>query len=134
MKNYMLDVDDMGLCLFEYDKELETYVKLENITIDKLFSILDTMIKSKNNIEEMHLQDNVLKIKAIYFFEKYLYKEETIYLKINNKILNNREFRLALYKRLNIYNADYKTETNDTIGNLKFNPENIRKRRLMNIS
>ena len=80
----------------------------------------------------MHLNDNVLYIKAIYPFENKTYKSEEMEIIINNIILKNDELRLALIARLNRYNC-VRQETTVNIGNLLFKPENIRKR-LMAIS
>ncbi len=130
MKKYILNIDDGGLCLFEYNEQMEHYIKVKNIEKDKLLNILDTMIESQNIIEKMYLNGNILHIKAIYPFENKTYKKEEIEMFISNKILNNEEFRLALISKLNKYNC-IKEQTNENIANLLYKPENINKRRLI---
>lgn len=130
MKRYILNIDDGGLCLFEYNEKMEHFVKIQNVEKDKLLKILDDMIESENNIEKMYLNGNTLHIKAIYPFENKTYKKEEIEMFISNKILDNEEIRLAIISRLNKYNCA-KSQTSENICNLLYKPENIKKRRLM---
>ena len=133
MKKYILNIDDGGLCLLEYNEKMEHFVKIQNVEKDKLLKILDDMIDSKNNIEKMYLNGNTLHIKAIFPFKNKTYKKEEIEMFISNKILDNEEIRLAIISRLNKYNCA-KSQTNENICNLLYKPENIKIRRLMNIS
>ena len=131
MKQYIIDYLDSELCLFQFNEEVGHYIKVKSVTEERLFHYLDKLIESKINIEKLHLVNNILEMKVIYFFDGYLYTEEVIKFKISNKLLNNEDFRCKLYHRLNEYNAILKQETLNNIAVKKFNPENVRKRRLM---
>lgn len=140
MKQYKLVKQGDNIILYKYNEETDSYIVVPNITIERLFSILDNMLESKKTIEKIHLVDNVLEIKSIYLNDDGDYSEETIKIQICNKILDNSLLRNELYSRLNRYNAFLKTETNENIARIRFNPNNVRKRRLeeekrlMNIS
>ncbi|MBE6158593.1 MAG: hypothetical protein E7159_02060 [Firmicutes bacterium] len=130
MKQYKLVKQGDNIILFKYNEETNSYIVVPNITIERLFSILDNMLESKKIIEKIHLVDSVLEIKTIYLNDDGDYREETIKIQICNKILDNSLLRDELYSRLNRYNAILKTETNDNIAHIRFNPNNVRKRRL----
>ena len=132
MKNYILDLHDGNVCFYLYNVESASYELVPNVTIDKLFNILDKMLESMKTIEKLHLVDNVLEFKAIYLNDEGFSKEETYRITINNKLLNNQNLKYKLYKRINHYNVDLKQETNENIANIRFNPINVRKRRLEN--
>jgi hypothetical protein len=140
MKQYKLVKQGDNIILFKYNEETDSYIVVPNITIERLFSILDNMLESKKIIEKIHLVDSVLEIKTIYLNDDGDYSEEIIKIQICNKILDNSLLRNELYSRLNRYNACLKTETNENIAHIRFNPNNVRKRRLeeekrlMNIS
>ncbi len=139
MKQYKLVKQGDNIILFKYNEETDSYIAVPNITIERLFSILDNMLESKKIIEKIHLVDSVLEIKTIYLNDDGDHSDETIKIQICNKILDNPLLRNELYSRLNRYNAFLKTETNENIANIIFNPNNVRKRRLeekrlMNIS
>ena len=132
-KKYILTIDDGGLCLMRYNEEEQHYIKIKNIEIEQIFKIFDDMIDSKKQIEDMHLNDNVLRIKAIYPFKNCTYKKEKIEIIINSMILKSDTFKLALTARLNKWNCT-KVETITNIGDFLYKPENVNKRRLVNIS
>ena len=140
MKQYKLVKQGDNIILFKYNEETNSYIIVPNITIERLFSILDNMLESKKIIEKIHLVDSVLEIKTIYLNDDGDYSEEIIKIQICNKILDDSLLRNELYSRLNRYNALLKTETNENIARIRFNPNNVRKRRLeeekrlMNIS
>ena len=130
MKQYKLIKQGDNIILYKYNEETDTNVIIPNVTIEKLFSILDNMLESKKTVEKFNLVDNTLTIKAIYLNEDGEFKEETITVEISNKILNNPCLKSELYFRLNHYNVDLKNETNENIAHIRFNPNNVRKRRL----
>ena len=134
MKNYILDISDSHLVLFQFDEESKHYVQVKKMTMEKLFEMFDKLIESKCNIEEMHLNDNCLNMNVIYFFNDYLFKKEKLSFKMSYNLLNNETFKLNLYKRFNRFNAELKSETINNIASKRFDPENVRKRRLMAIS
>ena len=131
MKNYILDISDSHLVLFQFDEESKHYVQVNKMTMEKLFEMFDKLIESKCNIEEMHLNGNCLNMQVIYFFNDYLFKKEKLSFRMSYNLLNNETFKLNLYKRFNRFNAELKSETINNIASKRFDPENVRKRRLM---
>jgi hypothetical protein len=99
MKQYKLVKQGDNIILFKYNEETDSYIVVPNITIERLFSILDNMLESKKIIEKIHLVDSVLEIKTIYLNDDGDYSEEIIKIQICNKILDNSLLRNELYSR-----------------------------------